>query len=278
MRLKVRACSTFADFSRLVQYDMPVELKPPAIPEPGPARSAWMSSMEDDNVVLIKISLLASITRHCVEMYSDISGLEAHLWVISHLGAADVSHVLRLFDQAAQQRFDRIESVEFRMAMLGKLNEVNGKTKVHAVELGRRVDILPDDIRHFLQRWVIIKVYDRHRIHESVDARVVAEEPSSFEKETSMTYTPEDWTQKSQQLWRKLIVSCTGDLFVEGVEDEDIYLSRTGKDRPVLSTSQSPPSTRTVQAMQLLKNWWVDTQQYTRNVVMDPDYHVPVGL
>lgn len=114
--------------------------------------------MEDDNVVLIKISLLASITRHCVEMYSDISGLEAHLWVISHLGAADVSHVLRLFDQAAQQRFDRIESVEFRMAMLGKLNEVNGQTKVHAVELGRRVDILPDDIRHFLQRWVIIKV------------------------------------------------------------------------------------------------------------------------
>lgn len=158
LRLKVRACSTFADFSRLVQYDMPVELRPPAIPEPGPARSAWMSSMEDDNVVLVKISLLASITRHCVEMYSDISGLEAHLWVISHLGAADVSHVLRLFDQAAQQRFDRIESVEFRVAMLGKLNEVNGQTKIHAVELGRRVDILPDDIRHFLQRWVIIKV------------------------------------------------------------------------------------------------------------------------
>ena len=93
-----------------------------------------------------------------------------------------------------------------------------------------------------------------------------------------MTSTPEDWTQKGQQLWKKLIVSCTGDLFVEGVEDEDIYLSRSSKDRPVLSTSQSPPSTRTVQAMQLLKNWWVDTQQYTRNVVMDPDYHVPVGL
>lgn len=158
LRFKVRACSTFADFSRLVQNDLPMELKPPAIPEPGPARSAWMSSMEDDNVVLIKISLLASITRHCVEMYSDISGLEAHLWVISHLGAADVNHVLRLFDQAAQQRFDRIESVEFRVALLGKLNEVNGQTKVHAVELGRRVDILPDDIRNFLQRWVIIKV------------------------------------------------------------------------------------------------------------------------
>lgn len=301
MRLKVRTCSTFADFSRLVQFDMPVELKPPAIPEPGPARSAWMSSMEDDHIVLIKISLLASITRHCVEMYSDISGLEAHLWVISHLGAADVSHVLRLFDQAAQQRFDRIESVEFRMAMLGKLNEVNGQTKVHAVELGRRVDILPDDIRHFLQRWVIIKVsysgefyvcarhgtdplfffaqvYDRHRIHESADARVLAEKPSSSQKEASMESTPEDWTQKSQQLWRKLIVSCTGDLFVEGVEDEDIYLSRSGKERPVASASQLPPSTRTVQAMQLLKTWWVDTQQYTRNVVMDPDYHVPVGL
>lgn len=302
LRLKVRACSTFADFSRLVQYDMPVELRPPAIPEPGPARSAWMSSMEDDNVVLVKISLLASITRHCVEMYSDISGLEAHLWVISHLGAADVSHVLRLFDQAAQQRFDRIESVEFRVAMLGKLNEVNGQTKIHAVELGRRVDILPDDIRHFLQRWVIIKVsfllhllfvsgtgligcfgvvqvYDRHRMYDSVDARVLAEKPSSSSKETSMEPMPEDWSQKGQQLWRKLIVSCTGDLFVEGVEDEDVYLSRPGQDRPGPSTSsQSPPNTRTAQAMQLLKNWWLDTQQYTRNVVMDPDYHVPVGL
>lgn len=71
---------------------------------------------------------------------------------------------------------------------------------------------------------------------------------------------------------------------MDGVEDEDVYLSRPGNkeiqhaSRQGPTSAQSHPGNRTAQALQLLKNWWVDTQQYTRSVVLDPDYHVPVGL
>ena len=36
--------------------------------------------------------------------------------------------------------------------------EVGNRTKTHAADLGRQVDILPDDIRNFLQRWIIVQV------------------------------------------------------------------------------------------------------------------------
>jgi hypothetical protein len=36
--------------------------------------------------------------------------------------------------------------------------EVGNRTKTHASDLARQVDILPDDIRNFLQRWIIVQV------------------------------------------------------------------------------------------------------------------------
>jgi hypothetical protein len=36
--------------------------------------------------------------------------------------------------------------------------EVGNRTKTHAADLARQVDILPDDIRNFLQRWIIVQV------------------------------------------------------------------------------------------------------------------------
>ena len=39
--------------------------------------------------------------------------------------------------------------------------EVGTRTKAHASDLARLVDILPDDIRNFLQRWIIEKVRRR---------------------------------------------------------------------------------------------------------------------
>ena len=38
--------------------------------------------------------------------------------------------------------------------------EVGNRTKSHASDLARQVDILPDDIRNFLQRWIIVQVHD----------------------------------------------------------------------------------------------------------------------
>jgi hypothetical protein len=36
--------------------------------------------------------------------------------------------------------------------------EVGARTKSHTADLAKMVDILTDDIKNFLQRWVIIKV------------------------------------------------------------------------------------------------------------------------
>jgi hypothetical protein len=36
--------------------------------------------------------------------------------------------------------------------------EVGNRTKTHASDLARQIDILPDDIRNFLQRWIIVQV------------------------------------------------------------------------------------------------------------------------
>lgn len=157
MRHSVRSCGTFAEFSSLVLRGLPLELQPPTVPEPGPARSAWMASSDVDQMLRVRISILAAITRQCAGVIADVGGLEAHLWVVTHLGACDFSHVLRLFDSAALARFEGLR-MEHRMAVLAKLNELTVSMKVHTVELGRQVDMLPDDLRHILQRWVIIKV------------------------------------------------------------------------------------------------------------------------
>lgn len=158
IRNSVRSCGSFADFSSLVLRGLPLELQPPAIPEPGPARSAWMASSDADQMLRVRISILAAITRQCAGVIADVGGLEAHLWVVTHLGACDFSHVLRLFDNAALFRFEELR-MEHRLAVLAKLNELTVSVKVHTAELGRQVDMLPDDLRHILQRWVMIKVY-----------------------------------------------------------------------------------------------------------------------
>jgi hypothetical protein len=334
LRFKVRACQQFQDFADLVTQELPMELQPPSIPEPGPARSAWMSSCdgeETDHFIRVKISILAAVTRSCIEWFSDVSGLEAHLWVITHLGAADVSHILRLYDQAAQERFERITSLEFRLALLAKLNEVGVQCKVHTVELGAKVDMLADDIRHFLQRWVIIKVREQEMSPPgSSKQRTVAAGTSSSSTSSSSlqhpkskpgspsfftnanknsdhsrvtaspTQVPErqllmtshemwqQWGTRGKKLWTELVVSCTGDLFVNGEqaglsEEEEDEAIRDFEKRAKSSKSHEnstggapiPPTSRT---MQVLKNWWTETKEYTTAVVMDPDYHVPVGL
>lgn len=43
-------------------------------------------------------------------------------------------------------------------------------------------------------------------------------------------------------------------------------------------TSPLNPELTSSRAMQLLRDWWVETQEHTTAVVLDPDYHVPIGL
>jgi hypothetical protein len=46
----------------------------------------------------------------------------------------------------------------FTLMFIRVVLEVGNRTKTHAADLARKVDILPDDIRNFLQRWIIVQV------------------------------------------------------------------------------------------------------------------------
>ena len=55
--------------------------------------------------------------------------------------------------------------------------EVGNRTKTHAADLGKQVDILPDDIRNFLQRWIIVQVGEgREEVREREREREKKEE------------------------------------------------------------------------------------------------------
>lgn len=281
IRQKVRACTSFDAFSELVLSGLPAELQPPAIPEPGPARSAWMSSSDDnDQYLRAKISILASITRHCADMIADVSGLESHLWVIVHLGAADSSHVLRLFDVAAQNNFDNLIYVEYRAFVLSKLDELNKQTKVHAVELGRLVDMLPDELRHFLQRWVMIKVTERRSttgiVGQAKSSKVVTSGAklsmvangaanssgrllcSSWEDfGPSDTSVSDNTVQPKNTLWQSLVSNCLPDIFENNNVDDCEGTSASNKLR-------KPP-----QSIAIVARFLEDVQQFAYKVSTD---------
>jgi hypothetical protein len=134
--------------------------------------------------------LITSITRHCSGDVAEQAGMEACLWVLVHMGSR-VAHVMALIVEAANARFEALPASR-QSELLRVVLEVGARTKVracgvrggrggdeapcslttnpsppplpplpskaHAVDLARLVDILPDDIRNFLQRWIIEKV------------------------------------------------------------------------------------------------------------------------
>jgi hypothetical protein len=129
IRAQMRACASFAAVSELVRLEQDAQRLPPATPEPGPARSAWMASTcalsESDRRLTTLISAICGVARQCADTVSDTSQLESHLWIMCHLGAKDVEHVLRLADVAAQDRFERISFAQ-RDEVLSRASEVAG--------------------------------------------------------------------------------------------------------------------------------------------------------
>lgn len=154
VRARVRSCTTFDHFSKLV-CDGTSE-RPPSTPEPGPARSAWMSESLSDVQVRRCISLIASTTQKGAQGLAEMGDLEAHLWVLAHMGA-QVPHVMQLAVAEANWRFEQLAVVQ-RGELLTCALEVGAATRAHNAELARHIDVLPDDLRNFIQRWVIIKV------------------------------------------------------------------------------------------------------------------------
>lgn len=151
VRSRCGDCSSFDEF---ITISCGISIQPPSVPESGPARSVWMMESSQDDQIRSNISIIASITRQITDIV-DTHGLEASLWVLVHMGSR-VIHIMNLAVESANTRFDTL-SVNDQTELLGKLLEVASRTKHHSVELSKLVDILPDDIRNFLQRWMIIK-------------------------------------------------------------------------------------------------------------------------
>jgi hypothetical protein len=147
-------CNECIDFDSFIQLACGLPLQPPTMPEPGPARAAWVADSHRDEQVRSLISIITSITKQCTND-DDMIGLESCLWVLVHLGSR-IAFVMNLAVEMANIKFDSY-SPEKQSDILSILLEVASRTKAHCIELAKLVDILPDDIRNFLQRWVIIK-------------------------------------------------------------------------------------------------------------------------
>jgi hypothetical protein len=154
IRAKGRRCISFKDFSRLSCET--VVLRPPSVPEPGPARSAWMSEHHSDLPVRRNVSLIASTTQKGAHSVANIRDLESHLWVLAHMGGS-VAHIMDLVVDEANLHFEKMTTSR-RGELLSVALEVGAATRAHSIELAKHVDILADDIRNFIQRWVIIQV------------------------------------------------------------------------------------------------------------------------
>jgi hypothetical protein len=158
VRNRSAQCQSFAEYLKLACN---LEAHPPSIPEPGPARSAWMAESKKDQQKRNIISTIASITRQCAEI-ADMTGLESSLWLAAHLGPK-MGHLMELVQEAANKGFESV-SEKRKSELLYVALEVSSRTKGHCNELGRLADMLPDDFRNFLQRWIIIKAFDENPV------------------------------------------------------------------------------------------------------------------
>jgi hypothetical protein len=118
-----------------------------------------MSESHADLPVRRNISLIASTTRKGAHSVANINDLESHLWVLCHMGNA-VAHIMQLVVEEANEHFEKMTAGR-RGELLSVALEVGAATRAHNLELARHVDILADDVRNFIQRWVIIKVREK---------------------------------------------------------------------------------------------------------------------
>jgi hypothetical protein len=159
-RMRTRSCRSFDDFTWLITKEIDQKLLPPVITEPGPARSAWMATVCDESERKLSsiISTICGVTRQCADTISDTQQLESHLWILSHLGATEISLVIKLLDKAAQEKFEEICYMQ-RDEILTKANEVCRLSKPYSKELTNQLTtMIADDVKNFLQRWIILKV------------------------------------------------------------------------------------------------------------------------
>lgn len=122
------------------------------------ATSAWNAQSTKEIQIKSLVKKLTLISKQCIDDMSDCIDLEESLWVLVHMGPR-VGYVIDLAIDAATQRYERMVLDHQRSILLVVL-EIAGRTKQLSNELSQIIDISEDDLRNFLQRWVIIKVND----------------------------------------------------------------------------------------------------------------------
>ena len=162
VRNSAAAVLTFEGF---VELSSRLEIKSSKFGDVGPCRGAWItqSIQEQDQQIRQCLSRIVSVVHLCAAAVS-VEGLDSALWVLCHLGNR-VNHIIEIAVEEASVRFENTP-VEARHPLLLTVLEVAARTRDLSVELAlmRGVDLMPDDLRHYLQRWIIIRV----RTHESL--------------------------------------------------------------------------------------------------------------
>ena len=118
----------------------------------------WAGGRPQDAQIRHLISLLVSITSQCAPEVADLTALDAALWVLVHLGPR-CSHAVQLAVSAANDRYEWLDE-ERQDELLCAVLEIGLRTKQHTLDLCKLVDVLADDIKNFLQRWLIIRSFD----------------------------------------------------------------------------------------------------------------------
>eukprot|EP01035_Chromulina_nebulosa_P016925 gene16925-22416_t len=163
IRAQSNNCINFYDYMKFVNE---IEDQVPKSNEVNNS-SAWVPQSQREQQIRRLITLVVAVTKQCVEDKSDCEDLESALWVLVHMGSR-VAKIIEYAVEAANNKYEKL-SVERQRSLLHVVLEVGGRTKGHGIELSKLVDILADDIRNFLQRWIIIKIYDNDR--DSSDER-----------------------------------------------------------------------------------------------------------
>lgn len=123
------------------------------------AASAAVSARPQSHQVRNLICIIVSITRQCAPDVADLHGLEPALWVLVHLGPRSCSHAVQLAVSAANARFEWLDE-ERQAELLYVLLEAAARTRQLGSDLSRLVPASADDVKNFLQRWLIVRSYE----------------------------------------------------------------------------------------------------------------------
>lgn len=115
------------------------------------------------------IRLIVSVTGQWTgPEVADLTGLDAALWVLVHLGPRS-SHVVGLAMAAANERYEWLPE-ERQTELLHAVLEVGARTRQHTLDLCKIVDVLPEDVKSFVQRWLVIRSYEIEYVFVQDDA------------------------------------------------------------------------------------------------------------